>query len=162
MRFVWAAYLIIGSSNNCWAGKTKSEAHLVESVLGFQIDPFWQGVIASVVGGAILIFLGFLLKFLSATFTSWTKEKEKSKAALARALTSGNDLEKSHAGMRVIFHVLKWLFIANALWMFPETFGPFLNYALFFLVELPMKVGALLSFILGMRWIAFYAANAKY
>ncbi len=124
------------------------------------IPEFWQGVLASLVAAVIFAITVALLRFVSTGANDWFTRRKAQREMLKQALVKGNDLLKTHAAMRLIFHTLKWLFIGNMLWILPEaaeaTFPYIFSRSIFI-----FKFGSLVCFFLGMRWISFYASLSK-
>ena len=91
------------------------------SALLNSVPPFWEGVLASLVAALIFAILVALLRIFSGTARNWSDQKLEAKRKLIHKLKEGNDLDKSQASLTIIFHVLKWLFLGNLLWMISDS-----------------------------------------
>lgn len=127
-----------------------------------QIPEFWSGVIASIVGGIFLTIFYYLLRI---SFASSKQREEKNalfKADIENKM-KGNDLDKSHAALHLIFQTLKWLFLGNLLWIASEFsqlfryFGEEVTMVVFF----AFKISALLCFLTGVQWVYFYVNKSS-
>jgi len=116
------------------------------------IPSFWQGVLASLVAAAIFTIAIALSRTWFSGYRDWMDRGKKKKEELTKEYAEGNDLQKIHASLKLVFNTLKWLFIGNILWIAPEAIGPFLYFQPIYL----LKIASLVCFAIGLRWVSFF------
>ena len=121
------------------------------------IPSFWQGVLASLVAATIFAIVVALLRSWFSGYRHWQDRGKKEKEALKKEYTEGNDLQKTHASLKLIFNTLRWLFIGNILWIAPEAIGPFIYFDAIYL----LKFASLVCFAIGLRWVSFFIDAVK-
>lgn len=118
-----------------------------------QLSEFWQGVVASVVGGIVLLMLGFVARISSSSLREWTASQVSAVNVLRQQLSAADSSVRSEANVRLLFNVLKWILIALLLFFLPALTPQPWDTRWF---TVALRVLALGSLLVGLWWIFQY------
>lgn len=116
---------------------------------------FWQGVLASIAGGGILILLAYVIRITFSSVREWWSSRTANTLYLKRQLVTGSLAAKQGANIQILFSVLQWSIIAALLWVISSIeyiFAPF-NFV--------FRVASFVFLVAALRWVLLYQKLIK-
>ncbi|HWA13643.1 MAG TPA: hypothetical protein VHA15_11160 [Burkholderiales bacterium] len=119
------------------------------------MSPFWQGVLASVVAGLLLIIGGYIARIAFSSVREWVANRRGAVAVLRQQLASDQPTVRGEATIQVLFGAAKWFMIAALLYgassveIIPWPFG------------VPLKLLALACLVASLWWVFQYQNPAR-
>jgi len=87
------------------------------------LEPFWQGVLSSIVGALLLALATLVLRVLFSSVREWITQSRNAKGLLRQQLSSPQAEVRSEATVRIFFGVTQWAIVAGILYLFGVVIG---------------------------------------
>lgn len=87
------------------------------------LEPFWQGVLSSIVGALLLALATLVLRVLFSSVREWLTQGRNASGLLHQQLSSPQAEVRSEATVRIFFGVAQWAIIAGILYLFGDVVG---------------------------------------